>query len=151
MTATLTARIYTGASAGTESSPQTAIELCATDALTGPDVAPGSYSFERWLRLRVDVAPDVGVANFYVENEGELPDGVTIRFGVTDTPTTPKATVSSVATGELVSGRRYIFDMGPYADIGDHSRYLVLQAQVAAGADSGPIDTQGVTMGWQEA
>lgn len=150
MVATISLRAYTGAGAATESPAQSGINLCAADALTGGDVVPGTVSYERWIRLRVDVAPDVAVTNFWVENNGTLPTGVSILFGVTDTPATPKNTVSTVATMALTSGRRFIFDTGSYEDVGEHTRYLVLQEVVAVGAASGAINQQDLDFGWAE-
>jgi hypothetical protein len=124
--------------------------LCAADALTGGDVEPGSVSYERWIRLRLDTAPDMGVANFSITCEGELPEGVAIRFGVTDTPATPVDEVSTVATKELTPGRKFIFDVSTYAEVGDHTRYLVLQEVVDADAASGAIDPQVLVFGYAE-
>lgn len=143
-------RAYTGASAGTESAPLTAIDLTDADALSGGPVMPGSRSYERWLRLRVDVAPGLGVANFWVMNTGDLPDGVELLFGVTDTPTTPTDGASAVATKTLTSGQKFIFDAGTYAAVGDHSRYIVIQEVVAADAASGDIPDQALVWGWVE-
>lgn len=151
MAATVSLRAYTGAGAATESAALTEVPLISEDAVTGDPVAPGSVSFERWLRLRLDVAPTVGVANFWVENTGDLPDGVELKFGVTDTPATPKGTVSTIATRTLTSGQRYIFDVETYAEVGDHSRYLVIQEAVAADAPTGAIDPQALVFGWAEA
>lgn len=150
MTATLTLRVYTGTGAATESSSQTAIVLCAADALSGGNVIQGTVSYERWLRLRVDSPPATGVANFYVENTGALPAGVAIKFGVTDTPATPKNTASTVATMDLAVGRHFIFDTNTYASTGDHTRYLVLQEVVAADAASGTIPQHSLKWGWAE-
>lgn len=150
MTSAISARVYTGSGAGTESSAQTAIALCAADALSGADVAPGTNSYERWIRLRVDAVPAIGVTDLWVQNTGDLPPGVAIKFGVTDTPHTPVAALSAVATMELTSGRRFIFDTSVLGAIGSHSRYIVLQGQVASDADAGPIDTQGLVFGWRE-
>lgn len=150
MTASLTLRVFTGAGGTTMSSAQTAIELVDVDALSGGSVAPGSNSFERWLALRVDVAPTNGVTNFWFQNDGALPDGVIVRFGVTDTPRTPVSTVSTIATMELVSGRRYIFDTNVYTQIGDKTRYLVLQEQALISAPSGAIPQQAPQIGWSE-
>lgn len=146
----LTLRAYTGAGAATESSSQAGVVLTDVDALTGGAVAQGTLSFERWLRLRVDVAPAAGVTNFWVQNDGALPAGVSLKFGVTDTPTTPVATASAVATMDLTSGRRFIFDTNVYDTVGDHTRYIVIQEVVAIGAPSGAIDTQALTFGYQE-
>lgn len=151
MTATLSLRCYTGANAGTESAAQSTITLTDADALSGGDVLPGTLSFERWVRLRVDVAPSLGVANFSLTASGNaLPDGVAIRFGVTDTPATPVNTTSAVATKELTPGQKFIFDVSTYAEAGDHTRYLVLQEVVDADAASGAIDPQALLLGWVE-
>lgn len=150
MAADLSVRCYTGTDAGTESAAQSGIVLCADDALTGADVEPGSVSFERWIRLRVDTAPTLGVTIFSLTATGELPDGVAIKFGVTDTPATPVDTVSTVATKELTSGQKFIFDAGTYTEVGEHTRYLVLQEVVDADAPSGAIDPQAFLFGWAE-
>lgn len=134
-TGSLSLRAFTGVGAGTESSAQTTVTLTDADDLSAGTVAPGTRSFERWVALRVDSAPALGVANFWFEATGDLPAGVEIRFGVTDTPATPVATASAVATREFQADRRYIFDVNTYAQVGDHTRYLVLQEIVAADAD----------------
>jgi hypothetical protein len=148
--AALSTRVYTGTNAGTESSAQTGITLVDADALSGGPVLPGTVSYERWLRLRVDSAPTTGVTNFYVQNTGALPTGVSLKFGVTDDPATPKNTVSLIATMDLTSGRRFIFDTNVYTATGEHSRYLVIQEVVAIGASSGAISQQHLQFGFQE-
>lgn len=150
MAAEISVRVYTGTNAGTESAAQTEVTLCAEDAVIGDPVQPGTRSFERVVALKIDAAPDVGVANFWVQNTGELPDGVSLKFGVTDTPTTPVATASAVATKDLVSGQRYIFDTNTYTEVGEKTRYLVIQEVVAADADSGDIPDQALSFGWAE-
>lgn len=136
----LSLRCYTGSGAGTESSAQTAVTLTDADDLSAGTVAPGTNSYERWVALRVDSAPALGVANFWFEASGDLPDGVVIHFGVTDTPATPVATTSVVATKDFQTGRRYIFDANTYAQVGDHTRYLVLQEVVASDASPDALD-----------
>ena len=147
----LTLRAYIGANAGTESAAQTAVYLGNTDTLnSGNSVAPGTFSYERWLALKVDSPPVSGVTNFWFQNAGTLPSGVTLRFGVTDLPTTPVSSQSSVATTELVPGRRYIFDTNTYTDAGEKTRYLVLQLQALITADGGAIEQQTPSIGWSE-
>ena len=157
MAAALTLRVYTGTDAGTESGAQTGIDLVSVDSATNSapnraanEVVPATNSFEKWLRLRVDTAPVGAATNFWLQSDDSLPDGVTIKFGVTDTPATPTASTSTVATTTLEVGRRYIFDANSYSDVGDHTRYLVLQEQVAADAASGSIDQLVPSIGWQE-
>lgn len=150
MAADLSLRAYTGTNAAIESVALTDVALISEDAVTGADVVPGTVSFERWLALRVDVAPVEGVTNFWVQNTGDLPEGVSLKFGVTDTSATPVNTVSAVATKDLVSGRRFIFDTSTYTEAGEKTRYLVIQEVVAADADAGAIDPQALRFGWAE-
>lgn len=150
MTASVSASVFTGAGAATEHTGQTTIDLCAADALSGGPVLPGTRSYERWIALRVDSSPETGVANFSVTNTGDLPTGVSLLFGVTDTPRTPVNTKSPVATMDLQSGRTYIFDTNAYDTVGDHTRYLVIQEVAASDAPSGAIDPQALRFGWQD-
>ncbi len=150
MTATVTVRAYTGTDAGTESAALDEVTLISEDAVTGDPVAPGTTSYERWIALRVDVAPSMGVTNFWVQNTGDLPDGVALRFGVADTPATPVNTASPVATKELTSGQRFIFDVDTYTEAGEKTRYLVIQEIVASDADTGEIPEQALRFGWAE-
>lgn len=151
MAATLTTRVFTGTNAGTMSSAQSSVSLTDADALSGGSVTPGTVSYERWVALRVDAAPDTGTTNFYVIVTGDLPTGVAIKFGVTDDAATPVNTTSTVATMDLTAGRKFIFDTGVYDSVGEHTRYLVLQEVVANGAASGAIDPQTLRFGWAEA
>jgi hypothetical protein len=153
--AVVTLRVYTGAGAATESAAQTGIDLISADnALNSPanrtanEVVPGSNSFEKWIRLSLDSAGGQEISSFWVERTGDLPAGVIIKMGVTDTGVTPTATTSSVATMTMAEGRRYWFDAGEYGTTGEKTRYLVLQEQAVASAPSGSIDTQSFTFGW---
>lgn len=150
MTASISLRVYTGTNAATESSAQTAITLTNTDTLDSGGLVPGTYSYERWLRLRVDSPPVSGVTNFWLQNEGTLPAYVTIRFGVTDLPATPVATQSTIATMELTPGRHFIFDTNTYTATGEHTRYIVLQEQVLITAPSGALSQLTPSFGWSE-
>lgn len=155
MTASLSMRVCTGANAGTESASAPGIAFMDIDsAAIDPDaneVAPGSNSFEKWVRLALDDADGQAVSGFWIERSGDLPDGVTVKLGTTDTPTTPTAAASTVARETMAAGRHYFFDAGAYDEDGARTRYLVLQEIVAADAPSGAIDTQGFTFGWTSA
>lgn len=152
MTATITLRVYTGAGAATQSAAQAGIVLLPTDSasVTPAAIAKGANSYEKWVKVLIDDPDGDTFTNFWVQRDGDLPDGVTIKFGVTDTGVTPVATASSVATTTMVDGRRYIFDTNEYGDVDDATRFLVIQAVVAASADSGAIEQQVVTIGYAE-
>lgn len=149
---TTTLRVYTGTNAGTQSAPQTGIALLSTDSAgTNPaaaEVAPGTNSFEKWLRV-IDDGASGAPANYWIERSGDLPVGVVIKLGMTDTPSTPTASTSAVATTTMTEGRRYFFDAAAAEiDGGFASSYVVLQEQVAADADSGAIEQQVFTIGY---
>lgn len=156
MAAAVTMRVCTGTSAGTESAAQTGIDLVSVDSADNSpsnrsdnEVAPGSNSYEKWMRLALDTANGQVVSAFWIERTGDLPDGVIIKIGTTDTPATPKATESTVAAETMHDGRRYWFDIGnDYDTDGDRTRYVVLQEQVDASADDGSIETQTFEWGW---
>ena len=150
MSSVISTSVFTGTNGGTEHTGQSTVTLCAADALTGGNVIAGSVSYERWIALRVDTAPPSGATSFSITNTGSLPTGVSILFGVTDTPKTPVNTVSTIATMDLQSGRTYIFDVSTLTAIGQHTRYLVLQEVAAAGTAAGAINTQAVKFGWSE-
>jgi hypothetical protein len=155
--ATVTLRVYTGSGAGTESAAQVGIDLVSIDtaANTALDrsshpVIAGTNSFEKWIRLKVGSANSHTLTDFWVERSGDLPDGAVVKMGVTDTPVTPVATPSTVATTTMVDGRRYIFDVNEYVADGDATRYLVLQEQVANTVPAGSIETQSFEIGWSQ-
>lgn len=154
MAASVSIRVYTGASAGTESASVTAIALLSIDAPTNdPDdhkVAKGANSFEKWVRIKIDAANGSSATNFWVERSGALPDGVVIRMGVTDSAATPTAATSTVATTAMAAGRRYTFDANVLDADNDTTRYLVIQEQVAASAVSGKITQQTFRFGYSE-
>ena len=154
MTASLSLRVYTGAGAATQSAAQTGIALLSVDAATNDPndhkVAPGTNSYEKWLRLLVEDADGKSFTNFWIKRSGDLPDGVVIKMGVTDTPSTPTSTTSTVATTTMADGRRYVFDATTYSTDWDATRYVVLQEQATAAANSGVIEQQVFTIGYSE-
>jgi hypothetical protein len=147
--AAVTLRVSYGTNAGTESASQTGIVFCAADALSGSPVAPGSVSYERWMRLALDTANSHSITALSFTATANLPTGVTIKYGVTDTPATPINTTSTIAT-HLLDGDHVIWDTNTYDSDNDRSRYLVLQMVVASSATSGAIPQDTLTFGWAQ-
>jgi hypothetical protein len=153
--ATTTLRVYTGTGAGTESAGVTGIDLISADNATNSSgnrstnkVAPGTNSFEKWLRVKIEAANGHALANFWVVRTGDLPTGVTLKMGVTDTAITPTASTSTVATTTMAEGRQYIFDANEY--VSGLTRYLVLQEQAASTTSGGSIQTENIEIGWSQ-
>lgn len=150
MSADVSLRVLTGSNAATESSAQTGITFTDADALSGGSVTPGTNSFERWVRLAIDDPDDSILTTFSFQGVPDLPEGVTIKYGISDVGVTPVDTTSTIATHTLMS-ERVIWDAGSYSEAGDRTGYLVFQEQVAASANSGAIPQNAVTFGWSEA
>jgi len=156
--AVATLRVYTGTNAGTESASVDGVDLVSVDnavnsAQNREDnaVVPGTNSFEKWLRIKLETPNSHVLSNFWVERVGDLPDGVVVKMGVTDTAATPTASTSTIATNTMSENRRYFFDMGEYDTANDTTRYLVLQEQVALGVSTVSIETQTFEVGWAQA
>lgn len=154
MAATLTLRVYTGTDAGTESGSQEGIALMSTDSAGNDpednEIEKGTNSFEKWMRVKVDDADGDTFTNFWIERSGDLPDGVTVKMGVTAIPATPVAATSTIATTTMTDGRRYIFDTNEYDADDDTTRYLVVQARVDSAATSGNIEQQVFSIGYSQ-
>lgn len=155
--AVTTLRVFTGSGAATESAAQTGIDLISADNAVNSsgnraahEVAPGANAFEKYLKVKLDTANGHSLSNFWIERTGDLPDGVILKFGVSDTGATPTASMSTIATTTMVEGRRYIWDVGSYDTNNDTTRFLVIQEQVALTAASGAIPTDTIQIGWSQ-
>lgn len=151
---TCSLRQYTGTNAATESGPSTAIALLSVDAATDDPnshkIAAGANSFEKWVAVVVDSADGSAYSNFYVQSSGAPQDGVTIKVGFALAGATPTSATSTVAKTTLTAGRRYLWDSASYDTNGDRTRFLVIQAQVAATAASGAIPQETLAFGWDK-
>ncbi len=153
--ATTSLRVYTGTNAGIESAGQAGIDLVSVDNAVNTsqnrsdnEVVPGTNSFEKWLRVSIDAANGHTFTNFWVKRTDYLPEGVVVKMGVTDTPVTPTASTSVVATTTMAAERKYFFDANEYTS--GLTRYLVLQEQVASTASGGSVEQGDFTIGWSE-
>lgn len=147
MTATVSIRVYTGTNAGTQSGAQTGIDFISADNATNSSgnrtsnpIVAGNNSYEKWLKARVDAAPDNSVGNFKFWTDGGVAANTTLYAGVTATGATPTASNSSVATTDAttyVSGSKLTWHAGTLTTIGDLTDYLVLQLRTSASATQG--------------
>lgn len=156
MAAALSVRVQTGAPAGSKSAAQTGIDLITADNDTNtlgnrqanPITIPAAgndFSFEKWLRLEIDTAPDNAVTNFKfwsaeggaegvatgvtIEGEGDIvayaQPVVTERAGAVALPTT--------------QGGASVWDTQSLTSVGNLTDHLVLQLTVASTASAGNV------------
>lgn len=168
MPATISVRVYTGANAATESAAQTgisfmSIDSAATDATTRANnpVAAGTNSFDKSLRLKLDVAPANAVTNFLWWTDGAGQANVGLRAleaqgtggaspgtgGVTPSAT---ALAGSIDAYTRTSGAKGTWDAASYSTINHVTKALRLQLQPAAGAAAGPWTQETINYQYDE-
>jgi len=161
MVATLTVRVYTSTNAGTESSSVTGIDLISADNDTNSlgnrqtyPITVGTNSYEKWLKLKVDAAPDNAVTNFLAWMDGAVDSSTTLYVtGDYVTGTTPVATTSTIATEDFTnytSGNKLTWDAGSYSATNDTTDYLVLQLAVDSDANPGNWTQETVSYSYDE-
>jgi len=155
MAAVLTPRVYTGASAGTESAAQTGISFlstdsAATDATTRQNnpVVAGTASFEKHVRLKVDTSPAVSVTNFKFWTDGAGQANVNLRAklavgtggatpGTGDTTPTATAMTGDVDAYTYTSGAKGTWDAASYVTQNHVTKAALLQLQPTGSASPG--------------
>jgi hypothetical protein len=172
MAATLSVRLQTTASPGSQGPAQTGIDLESADnslntlanrqtnPITIPSGAASAFSFEKWLKLAVDVAPANTVTNFKIWSANAAPaTGVTLCADAGSWPTgggvtsytTPVGT--SRATAALIpttSGAALQWDAGAYSSIAQVTKYTVLQLVVLSTASPGNVPQMTVSYSYDE-
>ena len=147
MAATVTVRVYTGASAGTESAAVTGLDLIsadnATNSLANRQANPinvGTRSYEKWLKAKVDAAPANGVANFKMWGDGAVDASTTLfatgQFVTGATPTAITSTVANATFTTYTAGNKMTWDTNSYAATNATTQYAVFQ--LAVDSDAGP-------------
>lgn len=148
MAATITVRVYTGASAGTESATgQTGIDFISADNSTNTlanrqanPITVGTNSYEKWIKLKVDSAPQNSVSNFKIWGDGAVQTSTTLMWtGSYVTGATPTNATSAVAATNFntyTAGNKGTWDTAAYTATNATTKYVVMQLQVAS--DCGP-------------
>lgn len=147
MAATVTIRVYTGTNAATMSSAVTGIDFISADNATNSlgnrttyPITAGNRSYEKWLKARIDVAPDNKCNNFKFWTDGGVQSETTLYVGTTASGATPVATASSVATTNATtytSGSKLTWHAGDLTAIGNTTDYLVLQLATTSSCAAG--------------
>lgn len=148
MVATLTVRVYTGASAANQSTAQTGVSFLSNDSAAtdlptrqANPITVGSRSYEKWIKLYIDTAPSNGVSNFKVWGDGAVMTSTTLYFTANYiTGTDPSATRTSIANANFntyTSSNKATWDATTYTQTGSTTRYAVFQLDVGSDAQPG--------------
>jgi hypothetical protein len=160
MTATVTIRVYTSTDAGTMSAAQTGIDLISADNATNSTtnrqtypITAGTRSYEKWIKARVDVAPDNGVSNFKLWGDGGVQSSTVLYVGTTATGVTPTNGTSTVATNawtNYTSSAKATWYNTTLTGIGSTTDYAVFQLKVNADAAAGNWTQETVNYSYDE-
>ncbi len=161
MVAALTLRVYTSTNAATESAAQTGIDLISADNAIntlgnrqGNPITVNSNSFEKWLKLKVDTAPDNAVTNFLAWGDGTIDNSTTLMVtGDYVTGITPVASSSVVADTDFTTytaGNKLVWDAASYTATNDTTDYMVFQLQVDSDAAPGNWTQETVSYSYDE-
>jgi len=136
MAATVTMRVFTTGGA-VMSAAQTGIDLCSEDSATNTPVhrlaepvGIGVYSFEKWIKLRLDSAPPTQITTIKVWGDGVVKLNTRLHYGFTTVFAAPVCAPSTIATLDwtaLSAGAPATWDTGVYVGVGLISTYLVMQ------------------------
>lgn len=132
----------------------------ATVDANDPMVIPGSgsdWSFEKWLRLNVSVAPDNQIENVRAYTDGsEAATGVNYWYRVVGTFATPAQPTNNAGLTDLftaTSGSPIDMDAintGPFTGTGDIADYLVTSLEVQDTATQGNLAAETLTFSFDE-
>lgn len=130
----------------------------ATVDSTDPMVIPASgtdYSYEKWLRVNVSVAPDTNISNIEAYSDGG--NGMGTGVGVYakaeasySTPSEPASTTGFTDFFTYTSGSRLDLGAGPHTGTGDKGSYLVMLCTVADTAGPGTTNNETLTISYDE-
>lgn len=118
--------------------------------------APGyDYSFEKWLRMNVTVAPATEIANVkaYMDGANGFGTGVELYAKAVASYATPaEATATTGYTNAFsyTSGSPLSLGTGPYTGTGEKADHLVMMMRVAETASGGVTPGETLTLAWDE-
>jgi len=161
MAATVTIRVNTGASAGTQSGAVSGIDFISADNATNSTtnrqtypITAGGRSYEKWLTARVDVAPDNYVNNFQWWGDGAVQQSTALYIGKTSSGVTPTNSDSAVATNawtNYVTGSRFAWHATNLTGVGSVTDFAVFQLDVNSDAAAGNWTQETLNYSFDEA
>lgn len=161
MAASLSVRVYTGASAGTESGAVTGLDMISADNATNSlanrtsnPITVGTNSYEKWIKLKVDTIPANGVTNFKIWGDGAVMTSTTLNFTAAyitgTTPTTAASSIANTTFTNFTSGNKATWDSASYTNTNATTKYCVFQLVVDSTAGPGNWTQETVNFSYDE-
>jgi len=160
MAATVNIHVYYGVDAGTESGIVTGIDLLSADNATNSaanraanPITAGAKSYEKWIRAKVQTAPDNAVENFELWGDGAVQQSTDLYVGVTPTGVTPTSGDSAVATNDwatYTSGAKFAWHATAMTGVASLTDAAVFQLDVDADAAAGNWGQETINYSYDE-
>lgn len=130
----------------------------ATVDNNNPMVIPGAgsdFSFEKWLRLNVTVAPSVQISNlkFYTDGANGLGTGVLLwakAVASYATPAEPANSSGYTNAFTFTSGSSLSLGAGPFTSTGEKGDHAVCLMEVQNTATQGQTPSETITFSYDE-
>lgn len=130
----------------------------ATVDINNPMVVPTAgtdYSYQKWLRLKVTVAPSNNLSNlkFYTDGSNGLGTGVGLyakAVATYATPTEPSATTGYTDAFTYTSGAALSLGTGTVTGTGEKGSHAVLLLTVTTTASPGTTASETLTFSYDE-
>jgi len=130
----------------------------ATVDTNNPMVVPGSgtdYSFEKWLRFKVDSGTYTEITNVraYMDGADGFGTGVDLYAKKVTSYATPAEAASTSGYTDAftyTSGSPLVLGAGPYTSTGEKADHLVMMMTVADTASGGMLPGETLTVAWDE-
>jgi len=119
-------------------------------------VSTCSFSYEKWLKLKISASPDNSVSNFKAWGDASCEAGTDMNWGLNTAGSTPINTQSTIATSTFStytsnSASKLAWDTGSYAAAGcTLAKYLVLQLEALTAASAGNWTQETISYSYDE-
>lgn len=126
--------------------------------VNNPLVIPGSgldWSYEKWLRLRADVAPSVQITNVkaYADGTNNFGAGVNVYAKAVTAYATPVEGSGTASFADLftyTAGSPLTVGGGTYSGTGEFADHVVLEMSVGTNAAQGSLAAETLTFSYDE-
>lgn len=116
------------------------------------------YSFEKWLRLHISVAPDTQIENLQAYSDGSSGFGAGVKtwYKTVGSYATPAEATDTAGYADLFAATEGApidldaVNAGPFTTTGDIGDYLVIMLEVEDTATQGPLTGETITFSYDE-
>jgi len=163
MAAVIALHVYTSASADTESACVAGVDFISADNATNTlanrqsnPVSTCSFSYEKWLKLKITESPDNSVSNFLVWGDAANEADTDLMWGLNVNGSTPVNSESTIATSAFSTytsdaASKLTWDSGSYeAATCTLGTFLVMQLEALTAASAGNWTQETISYSYDE-